>query len=82
MRSNTRLTLMSAGTGALLCGFIGTLIGAVAGGGTSVLLPGLGLVISGSLLLGIVYGLTGAFTGSLLGLLTAAIIISRRRNFP
>lgn len=82
MRSNTRLTLMSAGTCALLCGFVGALIGTVAGSGTSVLLPGLGLIISGSLLLGIVYGSIGAFLGSLLGLLTAAIIISRRRNYP
>ena len=74
---------MSAGTGALLCGFVGVLIGAVAGSGTSVLLPGLGLVISGSLVLGIVYGLTGAFLGSVAGLLTAAIIIlTRRRTYP
>ena len=83
MRSNLRLMLMSAATGALLCGFVGALIGAVAGSGTSILLPGLGLIISGSLALGIVGGLTGAVLGSTLGLLVAAIIIlTRRRNYP
>jgi hypothetical protein len=83
MRSNLRLALISAALGASLCGFIGALIGVVAGSGTSVLLPGLGLVISGSLVLAIVYGLTGAFLGSTLGLLTAAIIILiRRRTYP
>jgi hypothetical protein len=37
------------------------LIGAIAGAGTNVLLPGLGLVIAGSLFLGVVCGLIGAF---------------------
>jgi hypothetical protein len=83
MRSNLRLTLTSAATGALLCGFAGALIGVVAGSGTSILLPGLGIIISGSLALGIVFGLTGAFLGSMLGLFIAAIIIrTRRRNYP
>lgn len=83
MRSNSRLLVMSAATGALLCGFVGMLIGIVAGSGTSILLPGLGLIISGSLALGIVFGLAGAVFGSVLGLLVAAIIIlNRRRNYP
>jgi hypothetical protein len=83
MRSNLRLLLTSAASGAWLCGFVGALIGVVVGSGTSILLPGLGLVISGSLVLGIVYGLTGAVLGSTLGLLIAAIIIlTRRRSYP
>ena len=83
MRSNLRLMLMSVASSALLCGFVGALIGAIAGSGTSVLLPGLGLVISGSLVLGIVYGLTGVVLGSVVGLLIAAIIIfTRRRSYP
>lgn len=83
MRSNSRLLIMSAATGASLCGFVGALIGVVAGSGTSILLPGLGLLISGSLALGIVFGLIGALSGSMLGLLIAAIIIrTRRRTYP
>jgi len=74
---------MSVASSALLCGFVGALIGAIAGSGTSVLLPGLGLVISGSLVLGIVYGLTGVVLGSVVGLLIVAIIIfTRRRSYP
>ena len=82
MRSNLRLMLMSVASGALLCGFVGALIGAIAGSGTSILLPGLGIIISGSLALGIAVGLTGAVLGSMLGLLIAAIIILTRRTYP
>jgi len=81
--SNLRLVLTSVAIGGLLCGFVGATIGAIVGSGTSILLPGLGLVVSGSLALGIVYGLAGVFFGSALGLFAAAIIIfSRRRNYP
>jgi hypothetical protein len=84
MRSNLRLVLTSTATGALLCGLIGVLIGALAGSGTSLLVPGLGLIISGSLALGIVGGLIGAFLGSMLGFLIAAILIilTSRQNYP
>ncbi len=74
---------MSATTGALLCGFVGALIGAIAGRGTSVLLPGLGLIISGPLAAGLVAGFIGLVLGSLLGLFVAAVIIlARRKTFP
>jgi hypothetical protein len=74
---------MSATTGALLCGFVGALIGAIAGRGTSVLLPGLGLIISGPLAAGLVTGFIGLVLGSLLGLFVAAVIIlARRKTFP
>jgi hypothetical protein len=66
---NSRVLLFSAVSG----GIVGMLIGAIAGAGTNVLLPGLGLVISGSLLLGGVGGLIGAFLGLLLGALIIAV---------
>lgn len=80
--SNLRLRLLLVVISGLLCGFVGMIIGAIAGTGTSILLPGLGLIISGSLFLGIFYGLIGIFLGSILGLFVAAIIIRRRKNFP
>lgn len=75
-----RLILKFAGAGALLCGFAGAVIGAIAGMGTSVLLPGVGLVVAGSLPGAIIFGLTGAFLGSLLGLCIAVVIILKRRG--
>ena len=75
MMSNLRLLFVSAASGGLFCG----LVGAIAARGTSVLLPGLGLVIAGPL----AAGLIGLVLGSLVGLFTAAIIIlTRRRNYP
>jgi hypothetical protein len=83
MSSNLRLILKFAATGALLCGFAGMVIGMIAGMGTSVLLPGVGLVVAGSLFLGLVLGLAGALLGSLLGSFIALIIIvTRGRNYP
>ncbi|MBA2606621.1 MAG: hypothetical protein H0U96_07115 [Acidobacteria bacterium] len=73
--SNLRLMLVSVASGALLCGFVG----AIAGRGTSILLPGLGLIISGSLAVGLI----GVVLGSMLGLFVAAIIIfTRNKTYP
>jgi hypothetical protein len=67
--------LVSVASGALLCGFVG----AIAGRGTSILLPGLGLIISGSLAVGLI----GVVLGSMLGLFVAAIIIfTRNKTYP
>ncbi len=75
MMSNLRLMLVSVASGALLCGFVG----AIAGRGTSILLPGLGLIIAGPLALGLI----GLVLGSMLGLFVAGIIIlTRRRTYP
>ncbi len=75
MMSNLHLMLVSAVSGALLCGFVG----AIAGRGTSILLPGLGLIIAGPLALGLI----GVILGSMLGLFVAAIIIlTRRGTYP
>ncbi|MDQ3132579.1 MAG: hypothetical protein M3Q99_17670 [Acidobacteriota bacterium] len=81
--SNSRFLLTSAAAGGVLCGFVGVVIGAITGAGTSILLPGLGLVVSGSLALAVAFGFLGVFLGSMLGLVVAAIIIfNRRKNFP
>ncbi len=73
--SNLRLMLVSVASGALLCGFVG----AIAARGTSVLLPGLGLIIAGPL----AAGLIGVVLGSMLGLFVAAIIIfTRNKTYP
>ncbi len=81
--SNSRFLFTSAISGGLLCGFVGMVTGAIVGTGTSILLPGLGLVVSGSLALAVVFGFLGMFLGSMLGLVVAAIIIfKRRKNFP
>lgn len=75
MMSNLRLVLLSAASGGLFFGFVG----AVAATGTSVLLPGLGLVVAGPL----VGGFMGLIFGSMLGLFVAAIIIlTRRKSYP
>ncbi|MEJ7863423.1 MAG: hypothetical protein WKF90_17470 [Pyrinomonadaceae bacterium] len=83
MKSNLRLMLISAGSGALVCGFVGALVGAIAATGTSVLLPGVGLIIAGPLVAGFVGGLIGLILGSTLGLFIAAVIIlTRDKNYP
>ncbi len=81
MKSDLRFKLLLTLTGGLLGGFVGMLIGTIAGAGTSVLLPGLGLIISGSLVLGVGFGLLGMLLGSLIGLLAAKMILSSRNNF-
>ncbi len=73
--SNLRLMIVSAASGALLCGFVG----AIAARGTNVLLPGLGLIISGPL----AAGLIGLVVGSMLGLFVAGVIIlTRGKTYP
>jgi branched-subunit amino acid ABC-type transport system permease component len=76
---NSSVLLFSA----VLGGIVGMLIGAIAGAGTNVLLPGLGLVIAGSLFLGVICGLIGAFLGLLLGALIITVKPSARSdNLP
>ncbi len=83
MMSNLRLMLVSVASGALVCGFVGALVGAIAGKGTSVLLPGVGLIIAGPLAAGFIIGLIGLVLGSMLGLFVAAIIIfTRDKTYP
>lgn len=60
----------NAGTGSLIGGGIGAVVGAVAAIGTNVLLPGLGLIIAGPLAAGLAGAGAGAATGGLIGALT------------
>lgn len=81
--SNLRLVLTSTASGAAVCGFVGALVGAIAGRGTSVLLPGIGLIISGPLAAAFVIGLIGVVLGSMVGLFIAAVIIfTRDKTYP
>ena len=61
----------NAGKGSLIGGGIGALIGAIAAIGTSVLIPGLGLVVAGPLAAGLAGAGAGAATGGLIGALTS-----------
>ena len=60
----------NAGTGSLIGGGIGAVVGAVAAIGTNVLLPGLGLIVAGPLAAGLAGAGTGAAAGGLIGALT------------
>ncbi|WP_207420628.1 hypothetical protein [Desertivirga brevis] len=62
--------LEGAGTGSAIGGTAGAIIGAIAAIGTSVALPGLGLLVAGPL----VAGLAGAGAGGLTGGLVGALI--------
>lgn len=62
----------NAGTGSLIGGGIGAVVGAVAAIGSNVLLPGLGLVVAGPLAAGLAGAGAGAATGGLVGALTGA----------
>lgn len=75
--SKLRLAILS---GAFVGGVVGLLIGALLGKGTSILLPGLGLIIAGSLVAGLVGGLIGIVIGSVIGLFAGKII--SRKTYP
>lgn len=57
------------GVGAVIGGTVGAIIGAIAAIGTSVVLPGLGLVVAGPLVAALVGAGAGGATGSLVGAL-------------
>jgi hypothetical protein len=69
-------TLKGLGAGALIGGGVGAVVGALAGLGALIALPGLGLVIAGPL----AAGLTGAGTGGLAGGLIGALVGSGIRE--
>ncbi len=60
----------NAGKGSLIGGGIGAIVGAIAAIGTSVLIPGLGLVIAGPLAAALTGAGIGGATGGLIGALT------------
>lgn len=65
--------------GAALCGVIGAMLAGIAARGTSVALPGLGLIVAGPLVAGVVGGLAGAIIGFVVGLVVGAMLDSARR---
>lgn len=60
------------GTGSAIGGIIGAVVGAVAAAGTSLLIPGLGLVVAGPLAAALAGAGAGSATGGLLGALVGA----------
>jgi hypothetical protein len=62
-------TMEDAGTGAAIGGTLGAIIAGIAAIGTSVLLPGLGLVVAGPLAAALVGAGAGGLTGGLIGAL-------------
>ena len=64
--------LEGAGAGSAIGGTLGAIVGAVAAIGTSVALPGLGLVIAGPLAAGLAGAGAGGLTGGLLGALVGS----------
>jgi len=67
-----------AGIGGALGGTLGAIVAAVAAAGTSLVLPGVGLVVAGPLAAALAGGGAGAATGGLLGALIGAGIPEER----
>jgi len=67
-----------AGKGGAIGGTLGGIIGAVAAIGTSVLIPGLGLIVAGPLLAGLAGAGAGSIAGGLVGALVGAGIPKER----
>ena len=63
-------------------GVSGFVAGLILGTGTNVMLPGLGLVVSGSVVAGFVFAGVGIFAGALLGLLLGWLIPFKRTAKP
>jgi hypothetical protein len=61
-----------AGKGSAIGGTLGAIVGAVAAIGTSVLIPGLGLVVAGPLAAGLAGAGAGGLTGGLIGALVGS----------
>lgn len=60
----------NAGTGSMIGGGIGAVVGAIAAIGSNVIFPGLGLVVAGPIAAGLAGAGAGAATGGLVGALT------------
>ena len=61
-----------AGKGGMIGGALGAIVGAVAAIGTSLLIPGLGIIIAGPLAAGIAGAGAGSVTGGLIGALVGS----------
>lgn len=62
----------TAGTGSAIGGTIGAIVGVVAALGTSLVIPGLGLIIAGPLAAGLAGAGAGGITGGLIGALVGS----------
>lgn len=70
--------LEGAGAGSAIGGTLGAIVGAIAAIGTSVALPGLGLIIAGPLAAGLAGAGAGGLTGGLIGALIGSGIPEER----
>ncbi|WP_026707217.1 hypothetical protein [Flavobacterium frigidarium] len=68
----------TAGTGSAIGGTIGAIVGVIAAIGTSVVIPGLGLIIAGPLAAGLAGAGAGGITGGLIGALVGSGIPEER----
>lgn len=71
-------SLEGAGAGSAIGGTLGAIIGAVAAIGTSIAIPGLGLIVAGPLAAGLAGAGAGGLTGGLIGALVGAGIPEER----
>lgn len=71
-------SLEGAGAGSAIGGTLGAIVGAVAAIGTSVAIPGLGLIVAGPLAAGLAGAGAGGLTGGLIGALVGAGIPEER----
>ncbi len=71
-------SLEGAGAGSAIGGTLGAIVGAIAAIGTSVAIPGLGLVVAGPLAAGLAGAGAGGLTGGLIGALVGAGIPEER----
>lgn len=67
-----------AGTGSAIGGVVGAAVGVIAAIGTSVLIPGLGLIVAGPLAAGLAGAGAGGITGGLIGALVGSGIPEER----
>lgn len=70
--------LEGAGTGSAIGGTLGAIAGVIAAAGTSLLIPGLGLVIAGPLAAGLAGAGAGGLTGGIIGALVGRGIPEER----
>jgi hypothetical protein len=74
-------TLEGLGAGALIGGGVGAVVGALAGLGTLLAVPGLGLVIAGPLAAGLTGASTGGVAGGLIGMLVGSGLHEEKAKF-
>ena len=71
-------SLEGAGAGSAIGGTLGAIVGAIAAIGTSIAIPGLGLIVAGPLAAGLAGAGAGGLTGGLIGALVGAGIPEER----